>query len=292
MRTIDLMAAVLLAALLAGGTAAAFTLPESGAVEGWVQEGPPRRFTAAGLYGHINGGAELFLELGFVELLVQSYARDGREISLEVYRMESPLAALAIYLFKCGEETPWPEIGTRNSSSRFQAALLRGDCYVLVNSFSGDRDLRPAMVGLAGKLLEAIPGADPGDPFAALSAEGRVAGSERLVRGEFSLQSLYTLGPGDVLQLGGETFGIAADYVVQDSDRPETRVRVVYPGPVRASAAFDTLKAALDPELHALETSKTRLLFRDFAGRFGLVMLEGDVVEVRVNLATRPGDHD
>lgn len=279
---------LLLALLVAGGASAAtLSLPESSAVPGWERQGQLRRFTAADLYGHINGGAELFLELGFEELLAQPYARGDQAIALEVYRMESPLAALAIYLFKCGEETPWPEIKARNSSTRFQAVLVRGDCFVLLNSFSGDDALRPNMAGLAGKLLEAVPAADPGDPFATLPSKGRINGSERLIRGEYSLQSLYTLGPGDVLQLGGEIFVVAADYL-SDSGSPETRIRAVYPDTGRAARAFAHLLAVLDPAMEPLEQTGERLVFCDFAGRFGLAVLEGSVIEIRVNLTSSP----
>jgi hypothetical protein len=281
---------LLLAFLVAGGVSAAtFQLPENDAVAGWEREGRLRRFPAADLYGHINGGAELFLELGFVELLVQPYRQGEREIGLEVYRMESPLAALAIYLFKCGEETPWSEIEARNSSGRFQATLVRGDCFVLINSFSGESALRPAVAGLAGKLLESIPPADIPDPFQQLPARGRIAGSERLIRGEYSLESLYTLGPGDVLQLGGEVFGVAADYTATGDSGPETVIRVIYPTADRATQAFAHLQAVLDPALDPLEKSRELLVFRDFAGKFGTAKLEAPAIEVRVNLASPPG---
>jgi hypothetical protein len=280
---------ILPALLLADTASAAVTLmPDSDAVAGWQRQERLRRFTAADLYGHINGGAELFLELGFEELLVQRYINGEQEITLELYRMESPLAALAIYLFKCGQETSWPEIEARNSSGRFQSTLVRGDCFVMVNSFSGDRALRPAMTGLAGALLESIPVEDAGDPFAALPAAGRLAGSERLIRGEYSLQSLYTLGPGDVLQLGGKLFGMAADYLAGEGGHPETRIRVAYPGEKEASAAFAHLVALLDPALEPLEQGANRLVFRDFSGRFGVMERDGPVIEVLVHLAARP----
>ena len=47
--------------------------------------------------------------------------------------------------------------------------------------------------------------------------QGMVAGSERLVRGPFGLQSIFTLGDGDVLQLGGRIVGVAED--VRDGER-------------------------------------------------------------------------
>jgi len=280
---------ILLALTLAGGPAAAgISLPESGALPGWDRQGPQRLFIAADLYGHINGGAELFLELGFVELLVQAYQQGEQEVALEVYRMESPEAALAIYLFKCGEETPWPEIETRNSSTRFQAVLLRGNCLVLVNSFSGDRALRPAMAGLARRLLASISAAGPaGDPFARLPATGRVSGSERLIRGEYSLQSLYTLGQGDMLQLGGKLFAAAAEYH-SGGETAETRIAVLYPDPGRAGMVFAHLRTALDPALTLLRRSDEQLVFRDWKGQFGQITLDGPALEVRVNLAKCP----
>lgn len=280
---------LLLSFLVAGGGSAAATLlPESDAVAGWEQQGRLRRFTAADLYGHINGGAELFLELGFTELLVQTYLKSEQEISLEIYRMENPQAALAIYLFKCGQETPWTEIETRNSSGRFQVTLVRGNCFVLVNSFSGDRALRPAVAGLAGKLLESIPPVSLSDPFALLPTEARIAGSERLIRGEYSLQLLYTLGPGDVLQLGGEVFGVAADYRAREGGNPVTMIQVDYPGEKEASSAFAHLVAVLDPALEPLEQSTKRLVFRDYAERFGVVQLAGQRIKISVCLAERP----
>lgn len=50
------------------------------------------------LSGYMNGGAELFHEYGFVALSVQDVAVAGAgEITVEVFRMSSPRAALGIY---------------------------------------------------------------------------------------------------------------------------------------------------------------------------------------------------
>jgi len=280
---------VLMLLALAGQAAAAEPImPQSGAVAGWERDGALRRFSAAGLYGHINGGAELFLELGFRELLVQNYRNGEQEMTLEVYRMEGPKSALAIYIFKCGKETPWPEMGTRNTANRFQATLLRGDCLVLVNSFSGDKALRPAMAGLAGKLLETIPAADYGDPFGELPSEGLVAGSERLVRGEYSLQAIYTFGPGDVLQLGGKIFGVAADYRVGEGGEPVTRIWIDYPDERDSIAALAHLADVLDPTLELLQQKPGRLVFQDHAGRIGYVGMQQHRVSISINLAGIP----
>ena len=46
-------------------------LPADGFSGMWKKNGPMKVFTSEDLYGHINGGAEAFLELGFEQLTVQ-----------------------------------------------------------------------------------------------------------------------------------------------------------------------------------------------------------------------------
>ncbi len=115
-----------------------------------------------------------------------------------------------------------------------------------------------------------------------------MAGSERLIRGEYSLQTLFTFGPGDVLQLGGELFGVAADYRTEEGKYPVTRIRVDYPTVKEAAAAYAHLAELLDPTLDLLRREGNRLVFRDYAGRFGLVQLTGGQIKISVNIAERP----
>ena len=68
--------------------------PKDNFVKGWVKSGQTLRFTKNDLYGHINGGAELFLEFGFNELLVQRYEKGGEEITLEIYILWTALTPL------------------------------------------------------------------------------------------------------------------------------------------------------------------------------------------------------
>ena len=158
----------------------------------------------------IDGGAELFLEMGFVDLQVQKYAGAGAEIAVEAYRMENAAAALGIYLLKCSRETPLPGIAARHSGDRFQIAMLKGNYFVFINNFSGREDLLPVMTALANRVAAAIPPGAPVRELDILPAAGQVPGTALLLRGPYSLQSVYTLGAGDVLLLGGRIFAAAA----------------------------------------------------------------------------------
>jgi hypothetical protein len=272
-----------LAALVAAFLSARAEDPASG----WAREERPLRFVGKDLYGHINGGAELFFELGFKDLRVERFRKDGRELVVERYRMESPESALAIYLAARGEERPVGEVGERNSGNRYQLIAVKGATYVQVNNHDGDEALLPAMAALASRVLA---DAEPGEAAKLLDLlpkEGLAPGSERIVRGPYSLQAIFTLGEGDVLMLGGKIFGVAGN-VVAPGDSSRTLIRIPYPDVETARAAFANLVENLDPYLEVLRADPDRLLFRDYREKYGEAFLADSMIEIRVNLAEPP----
>ncbi|MBD3223101.1 MAG: hypothetical protein GF313_00110, partial [Caldithrix sp.] len=66
---------------------ASITLPDDRFAGDWQKSGTPLTFDRENLYGRINGGAEIFLEYGFEQLLVQKYMNAQKRLELEIYRM-------------------------------------------------------------------------------------------------------------------------------------------------------------------------------------------------------------
>jgi len=263
-------------------------LPGDGFAPGWKTGGAPRTFLKADLFNHIDGGAELFLEFGFENVIVQRYVRGKAELALEAYEMEGAEAALGAYLLKCGRETPLPGIPARNSSEAAQFTILKGRYFILIDNPDGDKALVPAMTALAATLLEKIP-AFSADArlFDLLPKEKRLAGSERLLRGPFGLQPYYTFGEGDILGLKGRIFAVLANYE-EPQGQASTRIVVPYPSPAEALTVFRGLKANLDPYLKILDAGETAFSFVDFRERYGRVRLSGAKLDLAVNLPVRP----
>ncbi len=277
----------LLAALAFGAPLAAVEFPADGFAPGWRRSGPVAAYGAAALYNVIDGGAELFLEMGFADLQVQKYRGAGAEIAVEAYRMENPAAALGIYLLKCSRETPLAGIAGRHSGDRFQVALVKGDCFVFVNNFSGREELLPVVVELANRVAAAIPPAAPVRELDILPADGQVPGTALLLRGPYSLQAVFTLGDGDVLQLNGRTFAAAAVY--READGTDyTLIVAPYGDAALARAAFANLRRRLDPYLQVLEAGDDFIVFKDFQNLFGRAELRGQRIAIRVKLARKP----
>jgi len=281
------------ALLLLGGTAAwaaddAGLLPPDGFLGGWSRHEGTRVFPGAELYGHIDGGAELFLEFGFEALTLQRYRRGADEFILEVYRMTDPGAALGIYLMKCGRETPEAGFPERHTAGRYQLELVKGRYYTRVTSVGGKAEMQPALLDFGRFAATGIPAVPAPAAPGLLPREGLLEGTLRLIRGPYALQAVAgNLGEGDFLLLGGKVTAAAGDYR-EPGDSVSIRVVAEYPSGEAASAAFRGLHERLDPLLKVLEKDEERMVFRDGAGKFGAASLDGRRVEVLFELPSKP----
>ncbi len=263
--------------------AAGVELPGDHFSPGWKRSGQVRSFKQVDLFNHIDGGAELFIEFGFEELWVQEYQQGKDKIALELYCMENPTAALGIYLFKCGKETPVAGVAARSSGDPFQFTVVKDRYFFQVNNFSGDKELLPVMKMLAVNVLKQIPEDPRVKLLQILPSRHLVPGSELVIRGPYALQKIYTFGEGDILLLQGKIFAAAADYIGY------TLILIPYPDRKTAGAAFQNLISNLDPYLNIISRREKGFIFKDFQDKYGLVQVQGHLVQIKVHLLKEPG---
>jgi hypothetical protein len=262
-------------------------IPESGFAVGWAKAGPLRTFTGQDLFNQIDGGAELFLEFGFAKLRLQAYARDKAELTLNAYEMESAASALGIYLMKMGRETPFPEVAARNSGEEAQVTIIKGRYFIQVDNLGDVPASKAEAAALANAFLAGVAEEAAATPLDALPAEGKVPGSERLIRGPYGLQPYFTFGEGDILQLGGRIFGVVANYG-ESPDAVSLRFIIPYAEEAQAGSVYENLLANLDPYLKVLETREGAFVFEDHRGKFGIVERKGSNLDIRANLDLKP----
>ena len=261
-------------------------LPADG-FNGWKKTGNLRVFTDADLYGYIDGGAELFLEFGFEQLTQQRYAKAGGEFTVDLYRMSDPTASLGVYLFKCGNESPRAGFAARHTVNRHQLMFQRDRYFVILSSGTGQEALVPDLVAFGKALAGNMPASRPLPALTLLSKAGQAPGTLRLIRGPFGLQPIYTLGDGDILQLGGKLTAVSAEYR-DPTLGAHTRIAAVYPTGAAAAKAFAWLAAHLDSYLKPTEKGPARLAFRDYQNKFGVVTLAGPRLDIVVRLDKAP----
>jgi len=263
------------------------SIPEPGFADGWAKAGPLRTFTGEDLFNQIDGGAELFLEFGFVRLRLQAYAKGRAELTLNAYEMDSAASALGVYLMKMGREAPFAEIEARNSSEDVQLTIVKGRHFVQVDNLGEVAASRAEAVALANAFLAGVAEEPAETPLGLLPAEGRVPGSERLIRGPYGLQSFFTFGEGDILRLEAKIFGAVASYGA-GSAPASLRLIVPYAAEDQAGTVYESLLANLDPYLKVLETRPAAFIFEDHRGKFGIVERKGKTLDIRFDLDVRP----
>ena len=103
-----------------------------------------RIFTGSALYGFMNGGADLYYEYGFKELISREVIFKGEEFTVDVYTMETPLDAFGIYsinAFKCLRAD---SLGRFDCQSKYQLQAVDGNNYVSIVFQSGSKAARKA----------------------------------------------------------------------------------------------------------------------------------------------------
>lgn len=266
-------------------------LPADGFYPGWHKSDSVQVYHQNDLYGHINGGAELFLEFGFEQLQVQRYSnRPDNQLVLETYKMGSPEAALGIYLMKCGKERPAPEIEARNTFSPFQMMVRKGEWFIIIYNYSGLADNKPVLIELARSFLGQIEEKEV-PLMHLLPQEQKMPGSEIIFRGPYALQSVYTFGEGDVFLQQRRVFGVLADYQTGEQGTV-TRFVIPYPDEDRSRLAFAHVKKNLDPYHRVLKSSERKLVFFDYQNKFAQIEREGKYLRAVTGLSQLPpGDN-
>ena len=96
-----------------------------------------RTFVGTGLYGFMNGGADLFLEYGVKKLTTRDIVYMGEEYTLDIYEMPTPEDAYGIYsvhTFRCTQADVDEEI---NCLSTYQYQTVKANFYVSLVFASG-----------------------------------------------------------------------------------------------------------------------------------------------------------
>jgi len=143
--------------LLAAGSAPLLNLlPPDGTPQGWQRQGQALRFSGAELYRHINGGAELYNQFGFDHLTVQDYAKSTYEARVEIYKMNDPAGAAAVFAEITKGMATQTVFGTVCVIDDYQVLFQRGAYCVSVTTYETGTETLAAMAALAAKIDTAL----------------------------------------------------------------------------------------------------------------------------------------
>jgi len=223
-----------------GGAGAALKFfPPDGAVPDWTIKGEPQVFVGRDLFTYIDGGADIYLEYVFRQVLVRDYAGpNGKTISVEVYEMTDPAAAFGMYEFKKGAKGRAVGSEGRGQLEDYYLNFWKGRYLITLTGFDADGDTLAGLEALARAADARIKdGGEPAAFLASLPAENRIKPSLSYFRGPLGLNAVF---PKISLDVAGFKEGAAADY-----DTGLSVVVLRYADAPACRAGFERLRAAL-----------------------------------------------
>jgi len=159
------------------------TLP----VAGWKLEGKSYRYIPQNLYEYINGAAEFFIAYGFIELTGANYFSASGErdsVTIDIYDMGDKLNAFGVFQSRRDTQASSLNIGAASVGSDDYISLYKDRFYVEIQAYIIINKDNSVVKNLASIVAKHLPG-DSSLPkeLSYLPEKGRIAGSERYIRG-------------------------------------------------------------------------------------------------------------
>jgi hypothetical protein len=114
-------------------------------------------YTGQSLYGYIDGGADLYLEYGFVKLYVNEYTINNESLKAEIWVMTDGPSSYGIYAISHGSCLLWNNVSTFSCVSRYQVAASNGPLFISVTNRSGSSLAQGMCTGMVSKIIEKNP---------------------------------------------------------------------------------------------------------------------------------------
>jgi hypothetical protein len=132
-------------------------LPGPGRMTDWKPGFEPEVYSGEDLYLYINGGAEIYHEYGFKQVLVQDYESiHHHSLSLEIYEMANPMSAYGIFSFKTRPEAQDIDIGWQTRLDDYYLNCWKGPYLITVTGFDQEPETMQGLQELARKVTEKI----------------------------------------------------------------------------------------------------------------------------------------
>lgn len=189
-------------------------LPKAGELGDWNPSDDLQHMKGEDLFLLINGGAEVYHEYGFKEVLAQGFKnKNKKSFNLEIFRMTSPDAAYGIYTFKTGQEGKPLEVGDEGLLEEYYLNFRKGSYLVTITGFDSEKETIDGLIHaanvIAAKIKESAPlpaiiNCLPPQYRPELKQQGIV-----YLKGPLSLYNQYAFDSKDIFEIKE---GLAAEY--------------------------------------------------------------------------------
>lgn len=191
-------------------------LPKSGELTEWKPVSAPQKFIGEDLYLLINGGAVIYYEYGFKQVITQEYVnKDGKSINLEIYEMINPSSAYGIYTFKTGEDGKEISVGTDALFVDYYLNFWKGNFLVTLIAVDSEKETIDGLMRIARIVDTKIENeAEKPIMLDLLLKENLKILSTKYLKGNVALSNNYKFDSGNIFGLKEGVIGDYSDFKI------------------------------------------------------------------------------
>lgn len=243
-------------------------LPPEDEITPWQPTEPPTVYVGRQLFDYIDGGADIYLEYGFKQVLSQEYANSDDIIGVDIFEMTSPEAAFGIY--SCNRNYGYPslDVGDDGLIAEYQVSFWQDRYYVVVMGYKSDEASHRVLKRFAHHVsIKISKHAKPPQILCLLPEEGKIHRSECYIKGTLALNSRHYFSQKDIFEFdSGHVQAAFAEYSFDDGDAE--LLLVCYQDSTQAKRVMQTLVQHYKQKYVGVEETGKVLLATDKQNRF------------------------
>lgn len=117
-------------------------------------------YTPEDLWNYINGAADAYLALGFIDLNIMEYVKGKQIIKAELYRFGDDARSFGMYSMERSPGYSFINIGVQGYAEEGVLNFYKGNYYVKLMTHSGKTSTNEMMKVLAGRIAAVIEGSN------------------------------------------------------------------------------------------------------------------------------------
>jgi hypothetical protein len=191
-------------------------LPVSNEISGWKIIDSPQKYKGDNLFLFIDGGADIYLEYGFKQVINCMYICDANaSIKIEIYEMKSPEAAYGIFSYNEEEEDEKFSVGNGGTITSYSVSFWKNNYLVSITGSNNDGSTKAGLVNFAKFIDSKI---EPGGKKPAIvdllysTKENPV--SVKYLKGNLALMNIYQFMAEDIFGVKEGAIGSYSDYTL------------------------------------------------------------------------------
>ena len=125
-------------------------LPTENELLDWKKDDLPQEYEGEDLFLYINGGADIYHEYGFRQVVIQDYLnKNGKSVSLEIFEMTASDSAFGMFSFKISSSGKQISLGNGGQMADYYLNFWKGNLLVTLTGFDEDEKTKEGLVRIA-----------------------------------------------------------------------------------------------------------------------------------------------